>query len=581
MLLDSIVTAEDQFVDVVALPKFDMSSHESTMTAKDGEESPSCCQEKRKKKKGADEGEGSCSKVKRKKTSAVQKDGSATSEHVSSLETLRAVFKHLPRTKVQVIIPGADLYLNKFAPSVGPQISSTKKADGKSGYVSALKSLIKVTIKETRDISFVWILNWKIQRCKIMSIAKGKEVMDEDLGKHFKDARRTPLTRRIIEFIGPEYKMPTNIKLYDGTTDPKDHLSRFASAANSGEWPMPVWCRMFQQTLDGSARGWFERLPHDNNNEWAELREAFVARYSVRRACFKEPHEITKIVRKANELLTTFKERWTVETGFIMGVPEVMKILSFMDSVKSPELANRFSNKVPTTVNEMMERLDDFVRSEEAYARTELPKGKDGFSALDVQALTERVIDLRLVPSGLLFHEGLATTWDFLSFLINMSEYLRFPFLSGATIGKGTALTSRDQKVQHTAPPLLVEESPSCCQEKRKKKKGADEGEGSRSKVKRKKTSAVQKDGSAASEHVYSLETLRAVDPIGPAIENPSEAAAETTESREDRSCHILPHDSASRSVHDDAGIRDDDETDSLRICWKGIFEETIEKKKR
>ncbi|GKF44123.1 hypothetical protein Tco_0130675, partial [Tanacetum coccineum] len=91
---------------------------------------------------------------------------------------------------------------------------------------------------------------------------------------------------------------------------------------------------------------------------------------------FKEPHEITKIVRKANESLTAFKERWTVETSFIVGIPEVMKISSFMDAVKSPELAKRFSNKVPVTVNEMMERLDDFVRSEEAYANTELPKGE-------------------------------------------------------------------------------------------------------------------------------------------------------------------------------------------------------------
>ncbi|GKC56875.1 reverse transcriptase domain-containing protein [Tanacetum coccineum] len=175
-----------------------------------------------------------------------------------------------------------------------------------------------------------------------------------------------------------EYKMPTNIKLYDGTTDPKDHLSRFARSANSREWLMPVWCRMFQQTLDESAKGWFKRLPHENINEWAELRDAFATRYSVRRACFKEPCEITKIIRRANDSLTAFKERWTVETCFIMGVPEVMKISSFMDSIKSPELAKRFSDKVPITVNEVMERLDDFVLSEAAYANTELPKGETG-----------------------------------------------------------------------------------------------------------------------------------------------------------------------------------------------------------
>nr|GEU57882.1 hypothetical protein [Tanacetum cinerariifolium] len=180
-----------------------------------------------------------------------------------------------------------------------------------------------------------------------LGIARGKKVIDEDLGKHFKKAQRTTLTCRIIEFAGLEYKMPANIKLYDGTTDPEDHLSRFANMANSGEWPIPVWFRMFQQFLDGSARGWFERLSHDIINEWVDLREAFAA-------------------------------RWTVETSFIMGVPEVMKISSFMDSVKTPELAKHLSNEVPTTVNEMMERLDDFVRSEEAYARTELLKGEVG-----------------------------------------------------------------------------------------------------------------------------------------------------------------------------------------------------------
>nr|GEV06772.1 reverse transcriptase domain-containing protein [Tanacetum cinerariifolium] len=211
------------------------------------------------------------------------------------------------------------------------------------GHVSALKSLIESHNQMNKGDPIRLDFESEDAKVQDLGIAKGKEVMDEDLGKPFKEARRTPLTRRIIELAGPEYKMSANIKLYDGTTDPEDHLSRFASAANSGEWPMPVWCRMFQQTLDGSAKGWFERLPYDIINEWADVREAFAARYSVIRAC----------------------------------VSEVMKISSFMDAVKSPELAKRFSNKVPITVNEMMERLDNFVRSEEAYARTKLPRGKE------------------------------------------------------------------------------------------------------------------------------------------------------------------------------------------------------------
>nr|GEX15374.1 reverse transcriptase domain-containing protein [Tanacetum cinerariifolium] len=270
------------------------------------------------------------------------------------------------------------------------------------GHVFPLKSLIKSNNQRNKGDPIRLDFESEDTEVQDLGIAKGKKVMDEDLRKPFKEARRTPLTRRIIEFAGPEYKMPANIKLYDGTTDPKDHLSCFASAANSGEWLMPVWCRMFQQTLNGSARGWFKRLPHDSINEWADLREAFAARYSVRRACFKEPHEITKIVRKANESLTAFKERWTVETSSIMDVPEVMKISSFMDAVKSLELAKRFSNKVPTTGNEMLERLDDFVRSEEAYARTELPRWEVG----ETDSKTSLVFNRRDIRSSRNVHPG-------------------------------------------------------------------------------------------------------------------------------------------------------------------------------
>ncbi|GJT66491.1 hypothetical protein Tco_1017971 [Tanacetum coccineum] len=132
--------------------------------------------------------------------------------------------------------------------------------------------------------------------------------------------------------------MSANVKLYDGMTDLEDHLSR----------------------IDG----------------WAELRDQLTSRFSRRKACFKDPTEITKIVRKANETLVAFKERWIVETSFNVGVPEVIKISSFMDAHKCPKLSKRYSDKVPKMVDEMMVRLDDFVRSEEAFANIELPKGE-------------------------------------------------------------------------------------------------------------------------------------------------------------------------------------------------------------
>ncbi|GKC79526.1 hypothetical protein Tco_1130300 [Tanacetum coccineum] len=136
---------------------------------------------------------------------------------------------------------------------------------------------------------------------------------DEDLKRPYKEVLKSPFTRWIIEFSALSHRMPTNLKIYDGSIDLDDHITRFVRAANQGE---------------------------------------------------------------ANETLPDFKERWTEEMSYIQGVLEVMQILAFMGNAKCPELTRRFADQVSQTVIEMMKRVDDSIKSEEAYKSTELPKGE-------------------------------------------------------------------------------------------------------------------------------------------------------------------------------------------------------------
>ncbi|GJS12856.1 reverse transcriptase domain-containing protein [Tanacetum coccineum] len=132
----------------------------------------------------------------------------------------------------------------------------------------------------------------------------------------------------------------------------------------------------YNETLDGPARGWFDRMPNGCIDSWADLRERFSKRFALRRRCIKDPTKVSKIIRMANEMFPDFKERWTEEMGYIQGVLEVMQISTFMTNSKCPELARRFADRVPRTVTKMMQRVDDFVKSEEAYKSTKLPKGE-------------------------------------------------------------------------------------------------------------------------------------------------------------------------------------------------------------
>ncbi|GJX62727.1 hypothetical protein Tco_0295627 [Tanacetum coccineum] len=91
------------------------------------------------------------------------------------------------------------------------------------------------------------------------------------------------------------------------------------------------------------------------------------------------------------------------------------------------------------------------------------PLPTDGFRASDVVTLTNQSIDIRPIPSGLLFHAGLATTWEFSGFLPIFKDtegnVFTFPFLDGATIEQGDALSARDAITSHTTGPALVNQS--------------------------------------------------------------------------------------------------------------------------
>nr|GEW30623.1 hypothetical protein [Tanacetum cinerariifolium] len=188
-----------------------------------------------------------------------------------------------------------------------------------------------------------------------------------------------PILAEKFELKHSLINMMTSDKFFGLELDnPHDHIRWFNKITSTIKYKdvpnSAIKLKLFSFSLIGAARRWLEKEPPRSIFTWEDLVSKFINEFfpssRTTNLQFSEP--------KANESLTAFKERWTVETGFIMGVPKVVKISSFMDAVKSPELATRFSNNVPTMVNEMMERLDDFVRSEEAYARTELPRGEVG-----------------------------------------------------------------------------------------------------------------------------------------------------------------------------------------------------------
>ncbi|GKE82795.1 reverse transcriptase domain-containing protein [Tanacetum coccineum] len=95
--------------------------------------------------------------------------------------------------------------------------------------------------------------HWKSKSKKQRSSIK-----DDDLSQPWVCEEIDPFTSCIRYFNLPKKtRMPVNVKTYDGSDDPEDHLKNFQGATKVERWAMPTWCHMFNSTITGSARVWF------------------------------------------------------------------------------------------------------------------------------------------------------------------------------------------------------------------------------------------------------------------------------------------------------------------------------------
>ncbi|GJZ65337.1 reverse transcriptase domain-containing protein [Tanacetum coccineum] len=107
--------------------------------------------------------------------------------------------------------------------------------------------------------------------------------------------------------------MPSHIKTYDGSEDPEDHLKIFQSAAKTERWAMPTWCHMFNSTLTGNARVWFNDLPRETIDSYNDLKKAFLENYLQQKKCIKDPVEIHNIRQRDGESTEEFVWRYKLE----------------------------------------------------------------------------------------------------------------------------------------------------------------------------------------------------------------------------------------------------------------------------
>nr|GEU94384.1 reverse transcriptase domain-containing protein [Tanacetum cinerariifolium] len=203
-----------------------------------------------------------------------------------------------------------------------------------------------------------------------------KPIGEEDLAVPWSCEEVDLFTPRIRNFKSSrKTRMPNNVKTYDGTGDPNDHIKIFQAAAQVERWAMP---HMFNFTLIGTARVWFDKLPLESIDGYKDLKASFLAYFMLQKKYVKDPVEIYRIKQRDGETIEDFLKRFKLETGCMKGTPKYMRIFRFMHGVNKPELTKRLNKHVPNTMEEMMTATTAFIRGETIAASKKKCQPKEG-----------------------------------------------------------------------------------------------------------------------------------------------------------------------------------------------------------
>nr|GEU68650.1 hypothetical protein [Tanacetum cinerariifolium] len=166
---------------------------------------------------------------------------------------------------------------------------------------------------------------------KSKSKKQRSSIEDDDLSQPWVCEEIDPFTSRIrYSDLLKKTMMPNNVKTYDGSDDPEDHLKIFQADAKVECWAMPTWFHMFNSTLTGSAR---------------------------------DPVEIHHIKQREGESTKDFMQRFKAESRHVKGAS---RISGFMHRITNPELIKQLHDNIPKSVDEMMRVTTAFLKGEVA-----------------------------------------------------------------------------------------------------------------------------------------------------------------------------------------------------------------------
>lgn len=126
-----------------------------------------------------------------------------------------------------------------------------------------------------------------------------------------------PLSPSIMASPFPQGWSRPKLKLYEGDSDPTEHINFFVGAMQYAGASDPIYCRSFPMSLGKGLMNWFQNLPANSLHSWEAVMNCFLSQYASVKSIPKSEETLALIKQGEKESLKAFLNRFNKEAGYI------------------------------------------------------------------------------------------------------------------------------------------------------------------------------------------------------------------------------------------------------------------------
>ncbi|XP_030973314.1 uncharacterized protein LOC115993254 [Quercus lobata] len=186
------------------------------------------------------------------------------------------------------------------------------------------------------------------------------------MNKALSQVSKSPFTRNIKDASLPRRFHQPTFTIYNGRTDPVEHVSHFSQRMAIHFKDEALMCKVFPASLGLVAMRWFNGLNVNSIDSFKKLTRAFGARFIT---CNRVPRPLGSLLSmsmREGETLKAYSDRCWEMFNEIEGDYDDVAISTFKAGLPTEHDLRKFLTGKPfTSVRQLMDRIDKYRRVEE------------------------------------------------------------------------------------------------------------------------------------------------------------------------------------------------------------------------